>query len=207
MDTQSTFVFALTATAFNFSVSHLNIKHHNMSASKLSRQAIQNSWFNETKSTLPRLVPCKLPSHPHKLELSYPPKQRYTHNYGFWLSPEWLIDLGKHIRLIEDCVEPPDHTEFWMRGIGYIRWALDIDPLTAENCFLTIEHCVQPETNGAPIECVDSDGEVVVLSVCSDNETDIRVIPYQEQVDYLSNLLGRKPQWWVNICLPRNAWE
>ncbi|KAG2151332.1 hypothetical protein DEU56DRAFT_908189 [Suillus clintonianus] len=53
-----------------------------MSASKLLCQSIQNLWFAETKSTSPlrtlqlhHLVPFELTSRPHKLKLSYPPKQ------------------------------------------------------------------------------------------------------------------------------------
>ncbi|KAG2035637.1 hypothetical protein BDR03DRAFT_961757, partial [Suillus americanus] len=60
--------------------------------------------------------------------------------------------------------------------------------------------CFQPKQDGAPPEHVNADGEVFVLSVCSDDEADYPVIPFQEQVDFLSNLLGRKPRWWDSVC-------
>ncbi|KAG1796127.1 uncharacterized protein BJ212DRAFT_1582393 [Suillus subaureus] len=170
-----------------------------MSASELLRQSMQNLRVVETKSTLPPLVPFRFTVRPHKLKLSYPPRQRYKQNYGFWLSDEWLAELGKNIRLPEDSYDPPTQKDFWKRGFAHIRGCVDIDPLTIENCF-------QPQTNGAPTEYLDVDGEVVVLSVCSDDEDEIPVIPWQEEVDYLANILGRPPQWWVNIY-PRNDWE
>ncbi|KAG1736358.1 hypothetical protein EDB19DRAFT_2040357 [Suillus lakei] len=124
---------------------------------------------------------------------------RYKRNYGFWPSDEWLAELGNNIRLPEDPYEPPTQKQFWMRGFAHIRGCVDIDPLTIENNF-------QPETNGAPLEYLDVDGEVVVLSVCFDDEAEIPVIPWQEQVGYLTDILGRQPQWWVNIW-PRNPWD
>ncbi|KAG0705844.1 hypothetical protein DFH29DRAFT_1067267 [Suillus ampliporus] len=126
-------------------------------------------------------------------------KQHYKQNYGFWINDKWPADLGKHIRYPEDGFEPPNEKELSIRGFAYLRWAVDIDPLTMENCF-------QPEKNSAPPECLDVDEEVMVLSVCSDDEAEIPVIHYQEQVDYLLNLLGRQLQRWVNIW-PRNDWE
>ncbi|KAG2031737.1 hypothetical protein BDR03DRAFT_971866, partial [Suillus americanus] len=183
-----------------------------MSTSELLRQSMQNlrvsplyvaytSSFElvtqnqvaETKSTLPPLVPFKFTSPPRKFKLSYPALQHYKQNFGFWLSDQWLIELGKHTHLPEDRFDPPLDEDFWMRGVAYICETVGLEGLT-------VEHCFQPKTNGAPPQFLDADGEVLVLSVCDDVEDDI---PSQQQVDYLTNLLCRPPQWWINIY-PRN---
>ncbi|KAG1736337.1 hypothetical protein EDB19DRAFT_1721720 [Suillus lakei] len=169
-----------------------------MSASELLRQSMQNLRVTEAKSTQPPLVPPRFPC-PHQLDLSYPPRHRHTQYYGFWIDREWLTDLGKNIHYPEDRLDPPSDRDFWLRGFGHISWAVRIDPLT-------IQVCLQPKQDGAPPKHVDADGEVFVLSVCSDDEADYPVIPFQEQVDYLENLFGRKPRWWVGIW-PRNDWE
>jgi hypothetical protein len=85
------------------------------------------------------------------------------------------------------------------RGFEHIQWAVGIDPLT-------LEFCLQPGKRGAPPQYVDADGEILILSVMSDDEEDYPVRPAQEQVDYLTKVLGRKPQWWVGVSL-RNEWE
>ncbi|KAG1736352.1 hypothetical protein EDB19DRAFT_1829978 [Suillus lakei] len=151
---------------------------------------VTQNQLAENKSTIPPLVPLKLTSPPHKLKLSYPPPQRYKQNYGFWFSDKWLTELGKHYRLPEDRLNPPPDEEFWLRGCSHLYNAVRIKSMTIEICF-------QPKTNGAPPEFLDIDGEVAVLSVCSDDVEE--ALPSQEQVDYLTEVLDRMPQWWVNI--------
>ncbi|KAG1735264.1 uncharacterized protein EDB91DRAFT_1348299 [Suillus paluster] len=164
-----------------------------MSASELLRQFMQNLRAQpEVKSSLPPLVPLKRPSRPHPSQFSYPPRHRHTQFYGFWIDEQWLIELGKNIQDPEDRVRPPKERDLWFRGFSHICWAVRIDPLTVELCF-------QPSQDGAPPEYVDAEGEVFVLSVCSDNEEDELVIPFQEQVDYLATILGREPRWWVSV--------
>jgi hypothetical protein len=51
--------------------------------------------------------------------------------------------------------------------------------------------------SGLPAEQLAADGEVLILSVMSDEEEDYPVRPVQEQIDYLTNVLGRKPRWSV----------
>ncbi|KAG1820872.1 uncharacterized protein BJ212DRAFT_1477965 [Suillus subaureus] len=171
-----------------------------MSASELLRQSMQNLrvsplYVAQTiNSTAPRTIQVHVS--PRKFKLSYPALQHYKQNFGFWLSDQWLIELGKHTHLPEDRFDPPLDEDFWMRGVAYICETVGLEGLT-------VEHCFQPKTNGAPPQFLDVDGEVLVLSVCDDVEDDI---PSQQQVDYLTNLLGRLPQWWVNIY-PRNDWE
>ncbi|KAG1736355.1 hypothetical protein EDB19DRAFT_2026030, partial [Suillus lakei] len=173
-----------------------------MATSRLVQESFQNLRVRQffltvaqvarTESTRLPLVPLIFLSHPHQLDLSYPPRNRHKQYYGFWLDHQWLIDLGKNVRNPEDRIEPPSENDFWLRGLGEICGAVKINSLTIEMCF-------QPEQNGAPPEHVDANGRVFVLSVCSDDEADYPVIPSQEQVDYLANLLGRQPRWWVSI--------
>ncbi|OAX31309.1 hypothetical protein K503DRAFT_870679 [Rhizopogon vinicolor AM-OR11-026] len=185
-----------------------------MSASQLLRQAVQNSTVidREEESILPHVVPLneaqplptpltklQRPSHITKLQSSYPPRHRHTQYYGFWITREWLIDLGKQIPLPQDHTYPPYTEDYLMRGFEHIQWAVGIEPLT-------LEFCLQPKKGGAPPECVDTGGQILILSVMSDDEEDYPVRPAQEQVDYLTRVLGRKPQWWVGIWL-RNEWE
>ncbi|KAG1774451.1 hypothetical protein EV702DRAFT_1269917 [Suillus placidus] len=103
-----------------------------------------------------------------------------TNKTTFWLSDEWLAELGKNIRLLEDSYDSPTQKDFWKRGSAHIRGFVDIDPFTVENCF-------QPETNGAPTQYLNANEEAFVLSVCSDDEDKIS---WQEQLDYLTNVLG-----------------
>ncbi|KAG1748657.1 hypothetical protein EDB19DRAFT_2022815 [Suillus lakei] len=108
-----------------------------MSASELLRQSVQTlRLFSDMKSTLPPLVPFRFTSRPHKLELSYLPKQCYKQNYSFWLSDELAMSgsldferTSAFLRII---------MPFWVRGFAHI------------------------------------------------------LIPWQEQVDYLANILGRE---------------
>ncbi|OAX33728.1 hypothetical protein K503DRAFT_804146 [Rhizopogon vinicolor AM-OR11-026] len=185
-----------------------------MSASQLLRQAIQNSTVidSEVESILPHVVPLnevqslppllkqlRRPSRMTKLQSSYPPRHRHTQYYGFWITQQWLIDLGKNIQHPNDHLYPPYIDEYFMRGFDHIQWAVGINPLT-------VEICLQLKKGGAPPEYVDADGDVLILSVMSDDEQDYPIRPAQEQVDYLTKVLDREPHWWVGVW-PRSSWE
>jgi hypothetical protein len=144
-------------------------------------------------------VPLERPSEPHQLAISYPPRHRHTLYYGFSISKQWLVDLGKNIQYSSDHLDPPDYDCYFLRGYQYIRWAVKIH-------FLGVELCFQAKKDGAPPDHVKANGNVLVLSVLSDEEVDNPIRPVQEQVDYLTELLGRKPRRWVGIW-PRNDWE
>ncbi|OJA14226.1 hypothetical protein AZE42_06171 [Rhizopogon vesiculosus] len=130
-----------------------------MSASQLLRQAIQNSTVldSEAESILPH---------------------RHTQYYGFWITQQWLIDLGKNIQHPNDHLYPPYIDEYFMRGFDHIQWAVGINPMS-------VEVCLQPKNGGAPPEYLDADGDVLILSVMSDDEEDYPIRPAQKQVDYL----------------------
>jgi hypothetical protein len=155
--------------------------------------------LNAAQSIPPPLEQLLRPSRPSQLEFSYPSRHRHTQFYGFWINQQWLVDLGKNVQYPEDHLDPPNDDDYFLRGFEHISWAVRIDPLT-------VQLCLQPKKDGAPPEYVDADGEVFVLSVFSDEEADYPARPAQEQVDYLTKVLGRKPRWWVGIW-PRNDWE
>jgi hypothetical protein len=144
-------------------------------------------------------VPLERPSNPHRLAISHPPRLRHTQYYGFSITKQWLVDLGKNIQYPSDHLDPPDDGRYFLRGYQYIQWAVRIHLLGVELCF-------QAKKDGAPPEHVKANGKVLVLSVLSDGDVDSPLCPVQEQVDYLTELLGRKPRWWVGIW-PRNDWE
>jgi hypothetical protein len=39
--------------------------------------------------------------------------------------------------------------------------------------------------------------EIPVLAVCSDEEDSFEEHPVQEQMDYMTKLVGHGPQWWM----------
>ncbi|KAG1807006.1 uncharacterized protein BJ212DRAFT_1388669 [Suillus subaureus] len=81
----------------------------------------------------------------------------------------------------------------------------DLDPIT---CFNPKGGSVPPEwiaVYDGDYDDVLSDEELLAfqiqtvyeLTVCSDEEDSFEERPSQEQMDYITNLVGHGPQWWM----------
>lgn len=87
-----------------------------------------------------------------------------------------------------------------MRAYGLLRDWLCVYSLDRQYCFNPKGDSVPPEwfegvNDDEPPEDLDM---VQVLAVCSDREDEFERRPTQEQLDFLTKLIGQAPKWWVS---------
>jgi hypothetical protein len=134
-------------------------------------------------------------------KLARPQKQSYIQYYGYEVSSEWLVQFAEHY-----CAEGLPHRN----AIDYEHTAVTLAHETIQDWCITslaIKACFKPPKGGpVPPEWLASvygegddpeDLQIVgVFSVCSDDEHDFEWRPPQEEMDFLTKLFGRGPQWW-----------
>ncbi|KIJ15135.1 hypothetical protein PAXINDRAFT_99664 [Paxillus involutus ATCC 200175] len=138
-----------------------------------------------TKDPLPRI----------KLTLPRDPDRIYY--YGWPITDAWLNEFLRQELLPEDyAIEAanPFHT---INAMSCLEFCCKIRNLR-----------LRPARNpgNVPEDCLFDPESVRVLSICSDEEDQLRAKPTQEQVDYLARLLGKEdepPTWWSD---PHTLW-
>jgi hypothetical protein len=130
----------------------------------------------------------------YSFKLVLPPKQPYVQYYGYEVSPAWLVQFAEH----HYPQGLPDRNDKSYNATA-IRLAYDIIRDWDRVYTLATEHCfpVPPEWIAS---MHDEGGEPedlqIVLSVCSDEESDLEWLPVQERMDFLTKLIGHGPKWW-----------
>ena len=111
--------------------------------------------------------------------------------YGYDVAMEWLMDYFKtHWPQGSSC----DVFTKTVGGVHFLRNHSDIKHLDLESAF-------KDET--APSNVVTIPGRpgeirVPIISIFSNERTSYKKRPSQEQVDRLTEIMGKQPRWWLD---------
>jgi hypothetical protein len=139
-------------------------------------------------------------------KLICPKRQPHVQYYGYEVSDAWLIQLvesywpevlpDRNVKHYEDTA--------MTRGFELVRHWTGIYNLDGQDCFNPKGGYVPPEwfalfdDDDEDEEFEDIDIDIVhVFVLCSDQEESFKERPTQEDVDYMTKLMGHVPQWWV----------
>ncbi|KAG2039299.1 hypothetical protein BDR03DRAFT_1090732 [Suillus americanus] len=145
-----------------------------------------------------------------RIKIVRPKKQPHVQFYGYAISREWLVRFAE-----QHCPEElPDRnakcyqTNAILRAYEHLVDLTGINNLDPVTCFNPKGGSVPPEwiaVYDGDYDDVLSDEEILafqiqtvyVLTVCSDEEDCFEERPSQEQMDYITKLVGHEPQWWM----------
>jgi hypothetical protein len=123
--------------------------------------------------------------------------------YGYDVGMDWLVVYAtKHMRW--DSIDLPyDDFSKASAAMGLLRIHSGIK-------HLGIESAIKDHT--APSDTVTVPGRpgvvrVPIVSIFTDEGPSYNRRPSQEQVDRLSQILGKQPRWWVDYNDPRSYYE
>ncbi|OAX34278.1 hypothetical protein K503DRAFT_869021 [Rhizopogon vinicolor AM-OR11-026] len=134
--------------------------------------------------------------------LTRPKPQPRVQFYGYAISPYWLLEFA--VQNCPDLLPDPKDKSYeytaMQRGYELLRDWLCIYSLDRQYCFNPKGSSVPPEwIEGVNDDEPPEDLEMVdVLAVCSDREDEFERRPTQEQLDFLTKLIGYSPKWWVS---------
>ncbi|KAG1888562.1 hypothetical protein F4604DRAFT_1713457 [Suillus subluteus] len=145
------------------------------------------------------------------IKLVRPKKQPNPQFYGYAISHEWLVRFAEQHcpEKLRDRNSEGYKTHAMVRGYIHLVYFTGINNLDTIACFNPMEGAsVPPEwipVSNGDYDDVLSDEEILafqiqtvhVLTVCSDEEESFKDRPNQEQMDYLTELVGHGPQWWM----------
>ncbi|KAG0700384.1 hypothetical protein DFH29DRAFT_932285 [Suillus ampliporus] len=128
-----------------------------------------------------------------------PERQSYVHYYGYPVSRDWLIH--RSAKNYENTART--------RAYELIRAWAGICTLARKECFNPKGGSVPPEWialyDGVYDDELDDEelmsiqiDTVLVLAVCSDQDDSYEWRPMQENMDFMTKLIGHTPQWWVS---------
>ncbi|KAG0700389.1 hypothetical protein DFH29DRAFT_932310 [Suillus ampliporus] len=140
-----------------------------------------------------------------------PERQSYVHYYGYAVSRDWLIQFAE-----QHCPEAlPERSAKNYENTARTR-AYELIRAWAGICTLARKECFNPKGGSVPPEWIalydgvyddELDDEelmsiqidtVLVLAVCSDQDDSYEWRPRQENMDFMTKLIGHTPQWWVS---------
>ncbi|KAG2359148.1 hypothetical protein BDR07DRAFT_1415810 [Suillus spraguei] len=113
--------------------------------------------------------------------------------YGFPVSFEWLWETAASL-LAE--IEPDENV--YGNPIYGFRTYFGISSIGTASAILLPGQIV-------PAECMDGKF-VTVLYIFNDQPHNYRYRPTQEQVDEITEFVGREPQWWLD-CMPGSFYD
>ncbi|KAG1860895.1 hypothetical protein F4604DRAFT_1788759 [Suillus subluteus] len=140
---------------------------------------------------------CTKPSKPNRINISLPSPQRHRQIYGYYVSEQWL---HKTARFLLDKLHP-DLPETKARTNAHADPSYSFQK-TFRIHSLSTSLAILPSGQEVPPDCMDDDA-VCVLYIFSDQPDSYYRRPTQEQVDELTRLVGREPQWWVDVMPPK----
>ncbi|KAG1748940.1 uncharacterized protein EDB91DRAFT_1111526 [Suillus paluster] len=147
-------------------------------------------------------------------KLVRPPRQPHVQYYGYAVSPEWLVQFTEQ-HWSGALPERNDIGYEYMAATRAFELLLDwsgIFTLDSKDCFNPKGGSVPPEW----IALYDGDEDddeaddeypniqidtVHVFALCSDQDESFEARPTQERVDFMTNLIGHTPQWWVSVLV------
>jgi hypothetical protein len=126
--------------------------------------------------------------------------------YGYDVEMEWLIDYAtKHW-----CWDPLD-TSSGYDDLSKITGGLKLLGFHSGIKRLQLESVLKDQAAPSNVATIPGyrPGEIRVplISIFSDEGPSFRRRPSQEQVDRLSELMGKQPRWWIDYADPRTYRE
>ncbi|KAG2353670.1 hypothetical protein BDR07DRAFT_1614786 [Suillus spraguei] len=134
------------------------------------------------------------PSEQQPISITLPPPKRNRQVYGFPVSFEWLWETAASL-LAE--IEPDEENVYGNPIYGF-RTYFGISSIGTASAILLPGQIV-------PAECMDGKF-VTVLYIFNEQPHNYRYRPTQEQVDEITEFVGREPQWWLD-CMPGSFYD
>jgi hypothetical protein len=123
--------------------------------------------------------------------------------YGYAVSGDWLLAFAEQHS--PEALPQRDARNYKKtakkQAFQLIRHWTGIYDLAWKTCFNPKGGLIPPEWFASLYDEADDPEDmetVLVFAVCSDEDDDFEGRPMQEQVDFMTNLIGHAPQWWVS---------
>jgi hypothetical protein len=133
-----------------------------------------------------------------EIELPDPATDGRVSFYGYDVGMEWLVNYAtKHLRWdgqYDDMSKASAAIQLLMSRSGAKRLEFEA---------ALVDHTVPPDAVTIP---GNRPGEIRVplISIFSNERPSFKKRPSQEQVDRLSQIIGKQPRWWVDYEDPRS---
>ncbi|KIJ63318.1 hypothetical protein HYDPIDRAFT_113299 [Hydnomerulius pinastri MD-312] len=154
-------------------------------------RAFQVPDGNQMQRAKPSRRRSEAPKKPRRvpMKLKRPTQNRHMLQfYGIAVSPEWVQEFGRQ-RMAKEYLERADETTIAAYTLQLLEWLTKIDILVFEPAH---------NSGDAPPDCL-LDGDVMILSVCSNDSEGYSDRPPQRNMDRLEEIVGRGPaRWWVS---------
>ncbi|KAJ8588154.1 hypothetical protein M405DRAFT_820231 [Rhizopogon salebrosus TDB-379] len=123
--------------------------------------------------------------------------------YGYAVSRDWLVAFTE--QHWPEALPERDARNYRKtairRAYELIGHLTGIPDLARKTCFNPKGDSVPPEWFASLYDEADDPEDmetVIVFALCSDEDDDFEGRPTQDKVDFMTNLVGHAPQWWVS---------